>query len=458
MLLEAATLSRIQFAFTVSFHILFPSFSIGMVTFLAVMEGVWLKTKNPRYLQICKFWGKVFALTFGMGVVSGIVMEFQFGTNWAGFAHKVGDVLGALFTYEVLTAFFIEAGFLGVMLFGWNRVGPKLHYFATLLVAVGTNFSAFWILSANSWMQTPAGIKVVGEKLVVTSWWDVIFNPSVLPRFAHMVTAAYVAGGFAIAAVCAYYLTRREHVEFAKTCLKVVIVALAVLAPLQIFIGDRVGLEVHQNQPLKTAAMEAVWDTQRGAPFVVFGIPDQDKQKNLYTITIPHFASVLNTHKWDGKLVGLKTVPRRDQPIVPVVFFSFRIMVALGLLMLFLAWYGFYLVRKKRITDTRWFLRLLTWCAPVGFIALWCGWITAEVGRQPWVVYNMLRTMDAASKVKWHDVGISLALIIVIYGIVFGYFYFHYLFKTIRKGPEDVKTELLDQPFQYMSASTQEDA
>ncbi len=454
MTIDTALISRIQFAFTISFHILFPSFSIGMVTFLAVMEGVWLKTKNPKYLQICKFWTKIFALTFGMGIVSGIVMEFQFGTNWAGFTNAIGNVLGALFTYEVMTAFFIEAGFLGVMLFGWKRVGPKLHYAATLLVAFGTTFSAFWILAANSWMQTPSGFVIKGGRYFVTSWWHVIFNPSVLPRYAHMLVAAYITTAFVIAAISAYYMLKNKNLEIARTCFSFVFAALAILTPLQMFIGDTVGLEVHKNQPIKTAAMEGVWNTQRGAPFLVFALPDQNKEKNFYEIKIPHGAALINTHQWDGKLVGLKSVARDDRPIVPIVFFSFRIMVGLGLIMFLMAMYSLWLRHRKRLFEKRWFLHICVWTAPIGFIALWMGWVTAEVGRQPWIVYNHIRTMDAASKVPISHVLISLSLIVIVYGIIFGFFYFYFLGKILRKGPS--APELFDQPFQYMSAATQD--
>lgn len=454
MIIDTAILSRIQFAFTVSFHILFPAMSIGLVTFLAIMEGVWLKTKNPLYLKICRFWTKVFALTFGMGVVSGIVMEFQFGTNWAGFSHDVGPVLGALFTYEVLTAFFIEAGFLGVMLFGWKRTSPRMHYFATLLVAFGTNLSAFWILSANSWMQTPDGFMFQNGTFIVTSWWHVVFNPSVIPRFIHMLLSAYITGAFVIAGISAHYLLKKRDIDFAKVGFKFSIFALLILMPLQIFMGDTLGIEVHKNQPLKTAAMEGIWQTQRGAPFLVFAIPDQAQAKNLFEIGIPHFAAVLNTHQWNGELVGLNTVAATDQPPVAVVFFTFRIMVALGGLMLLFAIVGAYKYWRNSLYDSRWFLKLARWLIPSGFIALWCGWVTAEEGRQPWAVYNILRTNDVASQVNFNHVLSIFVLLILVYGVVFGFFYFHYLIKTIQHGPEDLT---IDQPFMYMPTTKAED-
>ncbi len=449
MTIDTEFLSRIQFAFTITFHILFPTFSIGLATFLGIMEGAWLKTKNPLYLRICKFWIKIFALTFGMGVVSGIVMEFQLGTNWAGFTHAVGPVLGALFTYEVMTAFFIEAGFLGVMIFGWDRVGPKLHYTSTLLVVFGVTLSAFWILSANSWMQTPSGAKLENGIFIVQSWWHVIFNPSVMPRYIHMMLATYLTTSFVIAGVASYYLLNARHEAFSKKCLSFAVVAIIILIPIQLFVGDAVGREVYTYQPIKTAAMEGIWNTQRGAPFLVFAIPDQAKQKNYLALKIPHMAALINTHKWDGKLIGLKSVAPRDQPVVAIVFYSFRIMVGIGLIMLLFGAAGLYLLIKKRLYTTRWFLKFSTVIAPIGFIAIITGWFTAETGRQPWVVYNLLRTSQAASPVPLYHVIISLALLVIVYGIIFGVFYFRYLGKIIKLGPvAKIPNEQI--PFSYM--------
>jgi cytochrome d ubiquinol oxidase subunit I len=445
----AELLSRIQFAFTISFHILFPAFSIGLATFLAIMEGLWLKTKNPIYYQICRYWIKVFALTFGMGVVSGIVMEFQLGTNWAGFTHAVGPVLGGLFTYEVLTAFFVEAGFLGVMIFGWDKVGPKLHYFATLLVWFGVTLSAFWILAANSWMQTPAGAVLKDGQFIVESWWHVIINHSTLVRFSHMLLAAYLCTVFVIASVSAYYLLNGRHLEFAKKCFSFALLAIVVTIPLQIWLGDEAGLKDHEYQPIKTAAIEANWKTQNGAPLILFAIPDQAKQKNLFAISIPHMASVINTHKWNGRLQGLDSAPRSEQPFVPIVFFSFRIMVAAGFLMLFIGLAGLYLRFRKKLYSARWFLRLNLYMAPLGFIAMITGWFTAETGRQPWVVYGLLKTADAVSKVHTRDVVISFVLLFVVYGLIFGVFYFRYLLKLIQHGPAEITHHRV--PFSYMT-------
>ncbi len=454
MLIDTALLSRVQFAFTISFHIIFPAFSIGLALFIASMETIWLKTKNPLYLTICKFWTKVFALTFGMGVVSGVVMEFQLGTNWAGFTQAIGGVLGPLFTYEVMTAFFIEAGFLGVMLFGWDRVGPRLHYLATLLVVIGTTLSAYWIMSANTWMQHPIGYKQAGNFFKVANWLQVVFNPATFPRFIHMLLASYISAGFVICSVSAYYLLQKKFIPFAKTCFSFTWAVLLIFIPLQIYFGDATGIEVYTNQPLKTAAMEGVWETQAGAPLLLFALPNQDKQMNKWEIGIPHGAALLNTHQWNGVLTGLKAVPIQDQPSVWPVFFCFRIMVGIGMLMLLLSFFAFYLRCRKRLYDSRWFLISSILSAPLGFIALWCGWITAEMGRQPWIVYGLIKTANAVSKVSLHDVIISFVLIFIVYGIIFGYFYFYFLHKTLHKGPEE--KEISHQPFQYMPSSFSE--
>lgn len=448
-MLTTLLLSRIQFAFTISMHILFPAFSIGLATFLAVMEGMWLISKKPVYLNICKFWTKVFALTFGMGVVSGIVMEFQLGTNWADMTKAIGDVLGALFTYEVLTAFFIEAGFLGVMIFGWNRVGPKLHYFATLLVTAGVTLSAFWILSANSWMQTPSGVTFNNGVFAVSNWLQVVFNPSMLTRFIHMLLAAYISTLFAIAGISAFYLLHQRHDQFARICFSFAMWALLILIPIQVFVGDATGLVIHAYQPIKTAAMEGLWNTQAGAPLVAFAWPSMSQQANLYTfITIPHLASIFNTHQYNGVLVGLNSVAPEDQPYVPFVFFGFRIMVGLGVIMLIMAIIACVLRARQRLFDTPWFLQACKYLSPIGFVALWAGWITSETGRQPWVVYNYIKTSDAVSPVSVNHVIISLFLIIIVYGIIFGVFYFRYLSGILRHGPADEHLE--EMPFSYM--------
>lgn len=451
-MIETADISRGQFAFTVAFHILYPAFSIGLGTFIMFMEAAYLATKNSLYLSICKYWMKIFALTFGMGVVSGLVMEAQLGTNWSVFSREVGPVLGGLFTYEVMTAFFIEAGFLGIMIFGWKKVGPKLHFLATFLVWVGVTLSAFWILAANSWMQTPDGATFSHGQFVVTNWHQVIFNHSTTIRFIHMLFAVYLTTAFAIIGIAALYLLRGTHQAFAKKCLSFCLWAVLILAPLQIYIGDAVGLTIHRYQPLKTAAIEANWNTQKGAPFVVFAYPDAHLQKNLYALTIPKLASLINTHKLDGTLLGLKSVPPKDQPIVAAVFYAFRIMLVIGFLMALIALIGLVLRLCRKLYDSRWFLYCCTWFSPFGFLAIITGWVTAECGRQPWVIYQFLRTDDAVSPVSLSRVIATMALIFIVYAIIFGVFYFRYLGKIIEKGPDTAAD--VGHPFAYMDPNT----
>lgn len=445
-------LSRIQFAFSIGFHILFPTLNLGLAFFIVIMEATWLYTKKPIYLNICKFWVKLFALTFGMGVVSGIVLAYQIGTNFGPFIAQFGNVLGALFAYETLTAFFLEAGFLGIMLFGWKRVPPALHFSATLMVAIGTTISAFWIMSANSWMQTPAGYQLVDGRYLVDNWWDIVFNPSFIPRMLHMLLASYSTTCFVVAGVSSYFLLKGKHVQIGQKSLSFAMWAALLVIPTQLMVGDIVGTNVHKYQPLKTAAMEGVWETQKGAPFVVFAWPSQALQKNEYVISIPKVASLLNTHEWNGELVGLKSVPRVDQPMVVPVFFSFRVMVGIGLLMLGTALVALYFRKGKRLYSARYFQQWCLFMAPLGFIATISGWFTAEIGRQPWVVYNLLRTKDSVSAVGAEEVIISLVLLVLAYGIIFG-FYLYYLFKTIRIGPHDLDGgEHEHHTFQYMTA------
>ncbi|CAM2764462.1 cytochrome ubiquinol oxidase subunit I [Legionella worsleiensis] len=444
-------LSRIQFGFSIGFHILFPTLNLGLAVFLVIMEAAWLKTRNPAYLEICKLWTKIFALTFGMGVVSGIVLAYQIGTNFGPFITQFGNVLGALFAYETLTAFFLEAGFLGVMLFGWKKVPPPLHFIATLLVTIGTTISAFWIMSANSWMQAPSGYQLVDGKYIVDSWWAVVFNPTFIPRFIHMLLASYVTTCFVIMAVSGYYFLKDKFKDTAKITLNFSLWAALILVPLQIGIGDVVGINVHHYQPLKTAAMEGVWQTQKGAPLVLFAIPSQQEQKNFYEISIPKLASLINTHDWDGELVGLSSVPPAEQPHMLPVFLTFRLMVGIGLLMLLTAVVGVYLRFKGRLFKSPWFYKWSLALAPAGFIASIAGWLTAEIGRQPWVVYSLMKTKDAVSFVGYEEVLISFTLLIVVYGIVFG-FYLYYLFKLIAHGPEQLKEDDIEyHAFQYMT-------
>ena len=449
-------LSRIQFGFSIGFHILFPTLNLGLAVFLVIMELMWLTTKNQTYLDICKLWTKIFALTFGMGVVSGIVLAYQIGTNFGPFITQFGNVLGALFAYETLTAFFLEAGFLGVMLFGWNKVPPKLHFIATLLVTIGTTISAFWIMSANSWMQTPSGYQIIDGKYVVQSWAAVVMNPSFIPRFIHMVLASYVTTSFVIIGVSGYYLLREKAVVSAKKTMSFALWAALVLVPLQIGMGDVVGLMVREHQPLKTAAMEGIWQTQKGAPLILFAWPNQELQQNEYVVAIPKLASYLNTHDWNGQMLGLDSVQPDQQPRVAPVFFTFRLMVGIGILMLGTAILGLLLRAKDRVYKAKWFHY---WCfaiAPLGFLASIAGWLTAEMGRQPWVVYGLLKTHDAVSAISMEDVVISLVLLILAYGVTFS-FYIYYLFNLIRQGPQITETDGMEHhAFQYMTASSKE--
>ncbi|RUR10529.1 cytochrome ubiquinol oxidase subunit I [Legionella septentrionalis] len=444
-------LSRAQFGFSIGFHILFPTLNLGLAAFLVLTEALWLSSRNPLYLSMCKFFGKIFALTFGMGVVSGIVLAYQIGTNFGPFIAQFGNVLGALFAYETLTAFFLEAGFLGVMLFGWQRVPGSIHFTATCFVAVGTTISAFWIMSANSWMQTPTGYSLADGKYLVADWWQIVFNPSFIPRLLHMLMASYTTTCFVLAGISSYFLLKIKYVEMGKKTLSLAMWGALILVPIQILIGDKVGLDIHHHQPLKTAAIEGVWETQRGAPFILLAWPSQSLQKNQYSISIPKMASLINTHDWNGELVGLKSVPKSEQPPVAAVFFSFRVMVGIGLLMLFTALLALLLRRDGRLYFSQ---RFHQWCiimSPMGFIAAISGWLTAEIGRQPWVVYNLLRTKQAISAVGEEEVFTSFVLLVLAYGIVFG-FYLYYLFKTIRLGPLIMDADEVEHhTFQYMT-------
>ncbi|MGN6728218.1 MAG: cytochrome ubiquinol oxidase subunit I [Rhodanobacteraceae bacterium] len=432
---EAVLLSRLQFGFVISFHILFPAFTIGLASWLAFLEAWWLRTREDRIRDLYFFWMKIFAVSFGVGVVTGIVMSFQFGTNWAGFSSAAGNVVGPLLNYEVLTAFFMEATFLGVMLFGWQRVGHRTHFFATCMVALGTLISTFWIISANSWMQTPAGFELRDGVFYPVDWLKIIFNPSFPYRLVHMVLAAFLTTAFVIGGVSAFYLINGKFVERAKLCLKAALVFVSIVAPLQIIAGDFSGQEVAHYQPAKLAALEGHWETSSNVPFVVFAIPDEDAQRNDYAWQIPHLGSLILTHSWSGEVKGLRDFPRADQPPVAIPFFAFRTMVAIGVLMLLISWYGLWKWKRGTAFTSRWYLRAWMAMTPAGFIALVLGWWVAEVGRQPWVVYGMLRTVDASSpNVTAGSVLGSLVTYIATYLLLFG-FATWYLVKMLRTGP-----------------------
>lgn len=431
--MDAEVLSRIQMAFTLSYHIIFPTLTIGLACYIALMEGLWLKTENEQYQQQVLFWLKPFAVTFGMGVVTGVVLSYEFGANFSGFSEIAGPVIGPLMAYEVLTAFFLEAGFLGIMLFGRSRVSAKIYFAATLTVAIGTLLSSFWIIAANSWMQTPAGTEFVNGRFEVISWWDTIFNPSFPYRLIHMLLASFVTTGFVIAGVSAAILLKDKASTLAKLGLKQAIVALLILTPLQTFVGDLHGLMVKTHQPIKVAAMEGIWDTEKGAGFRVLAWPDKEQGKNLWEIKIPKLASLILTHKLDGEIQGLNSVPKDEIPNVAVVFYSFRVMLGLGVLMLLSAFIGGYLLFKDKLWGSTRFLKWLKLMIPSGFIATLAGWYVAEVGRQPWVVYNALKTRDVYSPINSEKIFLSLTLFVVCYSLLF-WAYLYFMKKIISHG------------------------
>ncbi len=439
--LDPVLLSRIQFAFTISFHIIFPAFTIGLASWLAVLEGLWLKTGHAIYKEIYLFWVKIFAVAFGLGVVSGLVMAYQFGTNWSTFADSAGNVIGPLLGFEVMTAFFLEASFLGIMLFGWNRVGKKMHFASTVIVAVGTLLSAFWILSANSWMQTPAGFTQGEDNILYpTHWLEVIFNPSFHYRFFHMVLAAYLTTAFVVAGVAAWYLWHHRYVKHARIMFAKAMLTIAILTPIQLVVGDFHGLNTLKYQPKKIAAIEAVWDDTKGANLVLFAWPDAETGTNKYSIEIPHLASRILTGSADGELKGLNSWAPEDRPPVKPVFFAFRVMVGIGILMLFTAVVASYLQLRKHLFTTPWFQRWCTLMAPAGFIAILAGWMVTEIGRQPYVVYGVLRTVDMASPITVHEVAWSLLMFVIVYFLIFGAGVY-YILRLIAKGPSIAKEE-----------------
>lgn len=454
--LDPLLLARIQFAFTISFHILFPAFTIGLASWLAVVEGLWLKTKKPVYKEIYKFWVKIFAVTFGMGVVSGVVMSYQFGTNWSVFSDRAGNVIGPLLGYEVLTAFFLESSFLGIMLFGWNRVSDKMHFASTVIVAVGTCVSAFWILSANSWMQTPQGYRIdeVTGILHPENWLEIIFNPSFPYRFAHMLTAAYLTTCFVIGGVGGWYLFIRKHTEHAKIMLTMAVFFAAVFAPIQIFLGDLHGLNTREHQPAKVAAMEGLWETTKGAPLVLFGWPDFEAEETRYAVEIPKAASIILAHDPNGEIKGLKEWKEEDRPPVLIVFWAFRVMVGIGILMLLTGLTGAVLYFTQKLYTARWFHVWSTMMMPAGFIAVLAGWFVTEVGRQPYTVYGVLRTDQSLSPVLPEYIAISLLIFIVAYIFIFG-MGTYYILKLIGKGPERLAATHPDQDTYYAQSREQ---
>jgi len=433
--LDAALLSRIQFAFTIAFHIVFPAFSIGLSAFIATLELMWLATGKPHLHLLARFWTKIFAVSFAMGVVSGIVMEYQIGTNWSRFAQVLGNTLGPLFAYEVLTAFFLEASFLGIMLFGWNRFPPWLHTMASVFVALGTALSGFWILAANSWMHTPAGYALQDGVAIPVSWFEIIFNPSFPYRFTHMMIATYLTTSVVVAATGARYLLAGQFRAEAMTMMRMGLGMLAVMAPLQAVVGDFHGLNTLKHQPAKIAAIEAHWDGSEPAALVLFAWPDRQAERNRAEIAIPKLGSLVLTHEWEGRFPGLKDFKPEDRPPVAPVFFSFRLMVGIGVLLIAIGFYGVWLLWRKRLEDTRWFLRLLRHAWPLGFVALIAGWMVTEIGRQPWIAHGILRTADAVSPIGAAQVLVSLLLFVLVYCVVFSVGIW-YVYRMIGKGPQ----------------------
>jgi cytochrome d ubiquinol oxidase subunit I len=433
---DAIDLARIQFGFTISFHIVFPAITIGLASYLVVLEGLWLKTGDVVYRSLYQFWSKAFAVNFGMGVVSGLVMAYEFGTNWARFSDVAGSVTGPLLAYEVLTAFFLEAGFLGVMLFGWKRVGPGLHFLATAMVALGTLVSATWILASNSWMQTPQGYTMVAGRVVPTDWVAVIFNPSFPFHLAHMVIAAYLATALLVGASGAWHLLKGRDDPAIRTMTSMAFWMLLGVAPLQLGIGDLTGLNTLAHQPAKIAAMEGHWEDRPGSavPLALFGIPDMQRETTRDAIEIPHLGSLILTHSWNGRFRGLKDFAPEDRPNVPVVFWAFRVMVGLGMLMITLGAWGAIARWRGTLFRSRALWRLALCMGPSGVLAILAGWVTTEVGRQPWVVYGVLRTREAASVHSVAELSASLALFFVVYLAVFGAGTW-YLLRVIAHGP-----------------------
>src|SRR5215510_268773 len=434
--LDPAFLSRLQFAWVIAWHILLPAFTVGLASFIAVLEGLRFATGRDVYVRISTFWIKIFSIAFGMGVVTGIVMPFQLGTNWSRYADATSNVLGPLFAYEGLTAFFLEAAFLGVLLFGRKLVPPWAHFVAALMVAVGTLFSTFWILAANSWMQTPDGYEIVNGQFFAKDWLGVIFSPSFPYRLAHVVIGFYVTTGFVVLGVGAYLVRREPSADEGRTMLSMTLWLLTVLVPLQMFIGDQHGLNTRDHQPAKLAAIEARWDTERRVPLTLFAIPSDKAARNYFAIEVPWVGSLILTHDLDGEVKGLKDFPADQRPPVAIPFFAFRVMVGCAVVMLALVVLGGWLRWRRRLYDTPLFLDLVQFAAPLGFVAVIAGWCVTEVGRQPWTVYGLLRTTESVSpSLTSFDVAISLAGYMLVYLLIYPWGVFLML-RIIRKGPE----------------------
>jgi cytochrome d ubiquinol oxidase subunit I len=442
--LDPLILARLQFAFTISFHIIFPTISIGLALFLVIVEGLWLRTGDLVYRQIYRFWLNIFAMSFGIGVVTGVVMSFQFGLTFAKFAQLAGPVIGPLIGYEALTAFFLEAGFLGIMLFGETRVGPKLHFFSTCMVALGTTISTAWILAANSWMQTPDGVAWDHGRLIVTDWWRVIDNPSWPVRLPHMLIAAYLTAAFLVSGVSAWYLLRRRETAFARRTLSLGMGAACILIAAQVFVGDHVGTTLVKYQPAKLQAAEGWWDktTPSPTPYLWVIVPDQAGQRNRFQMGTPYFGSIWLTRSLHGTIGGLRNTPVDRQPRMVLVFYSFKIMLALGMTMFTIAVISLWLRWHGRLYSARWFLRTLVVMTPSGVVATLGGWYMAEIGRQPFVITGILRTADAVSPVPAATLLSTLIAFVCVYAVFFGAFLIFTL-RLIRRGPEGLPAHAL---------------
>ena len=418
--LDPVLLSRLQFAWVIGWHILMPAFTIGMASYITILEGMHLVTGRSVYLRISMYWIRIFSVAFGVGVVTGVIMPFQFGTNWSRYADTAGNVLGPLFAYEALTAFFLEAAFLGVLLFGRKLVPPWAHFVAALMIASGTLFSSFWILAANSWMQTPGGYEIVDGRFFPKDWFAIVFNPSFPFRLTHTVTGFFVTTGFVVVAIAAWLIRKGRSVEEGRVMLSMTLWLLTFLVPLQIFLGDQHGLNTAEHQPAKVAAIEARWDTQPSFPLTLFAIPDPTNETNRYAIEVPYLGSLILTHSLHGEIKGLKEFKPEDRPPVAIPFFAFRIMVGIGFLMLAVVAASWWLRYRARLFDSPWFLWLCMAMGPLGFVAVLAGWTTTEVGRQPWTVYGMLRTAVSTSpSLVGGDVLLSLLAYMVVYLIIY---------------------------------------
>ncbi|HEY3916151.1 MAG TPA: cytochrome ubiquinol oxidase subunit I [Stellaceae bacterium] len=444
MNLDPILLSRVQFAWVIAFHIILPAFTVGLASYIAVLEGLHLATRREVYFRLANFWVKIFAVSFGMGVVSGIVMPFQFGTNWSRFSDATANIISPLLAYEGLMAFFLESAFLGVLLFGRSLVPRWAHFVAALMVAFGTLFSSFWILATNSWMQTPAGYQIIDGRFFPKDWFAIIFNPSFPYRLTHTVVGFYVTTGFVVLGVAAYYLRRGRFLEEARTMLSMTLWLLTVLVPLQIFLGDQQGLNTEKYQPAKLAAIEARWDTASHVPLTLFAIPDQQAETDRDAIDVPGLGSLILTHDLNGTVKGLKDFPADERPPVAIPFFAFRIMVGIGLILLTVVVASWWLRLRRSLFESRWFFRCCEWASPLGFVAVLAGWTTTEVGRQPWTVYGLLRTADSVTpSLTGADVLLSLIGYAVVYFVMYPAGAIM-ITRLVRKGPGDVTSQPIE--------------